>query len=82
MTRSLDDYRLLGRSGLRVSPLALGTMTFGADWGWGAGPEEARQIFDAYVERGITHLIVGGGGPNYDNLRLLEQLVRWRDNRA
>lgn len=29
---SLDHYRLLGRSGLRVSPLALGTMTFGADW--------------------------------------------------
>jgi aryl-alcohol dehydrogenase-like predicted oxidoreductase len=32
---SLDTYRLLGRSGLRVSPLALGTMTFGTDWGWG-----------------------------------------------
>lgn len=30
---SLDHYRLLGRSGLRVSPMALGTMTFGADWG-------------------------------------------------
>jgi hypothetical protein len=29
---SLDTYRLLGRSGLRVSPLALGTMTFGTDW--------------------------------------------------
>ena len=28
---SLDSYRLLGRSGLRVSPLALGTMTFGSD---------------------------------------------------
>ena len=38
MTTSLDltSYRLLGRSGLRISPLALGTMTFGADWGWGA----------------------------------------------
>ena len=33
---ALDDYRLLGRSGLRVSPLSLGTMTFGSDWGWGA----------------------------------------------
>jgi aryl-alcohol dehydrogenase-like predicted oxidoreductase len=29
----LTDYRLLGRSGLRVSPLSLGTMTFGSDWG-------------------------------------------------
>jgi aryl-alcohol dehydrogenase-like predicted oxidoreductase len=49
---TLDTYRLLGSSGLRVSPLALGTMTFGADWGWGAEREEARRIFDAYVERG------------------------------
>lgn len=32
---SLDTYRLLGRSGLRASPLALGTMTFASNWGWG-----------------------------------------------
>jgi aryl-alcohol dehydrogenase-like predicted oxidoreductase len=49
---SLDNYRLLGRSGLRVSPLALGAMTFGTDWGWGADEHEARHIFDAYVDRG------------------------------
>lgn len=49
---SLDRYRILGRSGLRVSPLSLGTMTFGTEWGWGADKEEARQIFDLYVERG------------------------------
>jgi aryl-alcohol dehydrogenase-like predicted oxidoreductase len=49
---SLDTYRLLGRSGLRVSPLALGTMTFGSDWGWGTDWDDARAIFDAYVERG------------------------------
>lgn len=29
-------YRLLGNSGLRVSEAALGTMTFGEDWGWGS----------------------------------------------
>lgn len=49
---SLDHYRLLGRSGLRVSPLALGTMTFGSDWGWGADADESRRIFDTYVDRG------------------------------
>jgi aryl-alcohol dehydrogenase-like predicted oxidoreductase len=49
---SLDSYRLLGRSGLRVSPLALGAMTFGSDWGWGADQDEAHRIFDTYVERG------------------------------
>ena len=49
---ALDSYRLLGRSGLRVSPLALGTMTFGSDWGWGADRNQTKQIFEAYTERG------------------------------
>ncbi len=52
MSNQLNHYRLLGRSGLRVSPLSLGTMTFGSDWGWGADESEARRIFDLYVERG------------------------------
>ena len=45
-------YKLFGRSGLRVSELALGSMTFGEDWGWGATKEESKRIFDAYVEAG------------------------------
>jgi aryl-alcohol dehydrogenase-like predicted oxidoreductase len=45
-------YKLLGKSGLRVAELALGTMTFGEDWGWGASKEESRRIFDRYVEAG------------------------------
>ncbi len=45
-------YQLLGRSGLRVSELALGTMTFGPDWGWGADLDESRRIFDRFVEVG------------------------------
>lgn len=45
-------YKLLGRSGLRVSELCLGTMTFGDDWGWGAPKEECRRIFDAYANAG------------------------------
>ncbi|MBF6093815.1 aldo/keto reductase [Nocardia cyriacigeorgica] len=49
MSTTLDTYRTLGRSGLRVSPLSLGTMTFGADWGWGADKDEARKIFDTYT---------------------------------
>jgi aryl-alcohol dehydrogenase-like predicted oxidoreductase len=47
----LDHYRTLGRSGLAVSPLALGTMTFGAGR-WGADEAGSRAIFDAYVEAG------------------------------
>jgi aryl-alcohol dehydrogenase-like predicted oxidoreductase len=49
-------YQLLGRSGLRVSELALGTMTFGAELGWGADRDECRRIFDAYVESGGNHI--------------------------
>jgi len=49
---ALNHYRLLGRSGLRISPLALGTMTFGSDWGWGADSREARRLFDFYAEAG------------------------------
>ncbi len=45
-------YRLLGHSGLRVSELCLGAMTFGDDRGWGASPAESRRIFDAYAEAG------------------------------
>jgi aryl-alcohol dehydrogenase-like predicted oxidoreductase len=45
-------YKLLGRSGLRVTEMAMGTMTFGTDWGWGADKEESRRIFDAYVDAG------------------------------
>lgn len=52
MATQLDHYRLLGRSGLRVSPLSLGTMTFGTDWGWGSNEDDSRKIFDAYAERG------------------------------
>lgn len=50
--RKLDDYRLLGNSGLRVSPLCLGTMTFGTDWGWGADETASRAMFDRYAELG------------------------------
>jgi len=46
------NYRLLGNSGLRVSEVALGTMTFGEDWGWGSSKDEARRIYDAYRNAG------------------------------
>jgi aryl-alcohol dehydrogenase-like predicted oxidoreductase len=45
-------YRLLGKSGLRVSEAALGTMTFGDDWGWGSPKDEAQTIYETYREVG------------------------------
>jgi aryl-alcohol dehydrogenase-like predicted oxidoreductase len=48
----LAQYYTLGRTGLRVSRLALGTMTFGTEWGWGADRETAQALFDTYVDAG------------------------------
>lgn len=45
-------YTLLGRSGLRVSELCLGTMTFGKDWDWGATKEESQEIWDRFADAG------------------------------
>ncbi|GAA3306237.1 aldo/keto reductase [Nonomuraea dietziae] len=52
---SLDHYYLLGRSGLRVSRLALGTMNFGTGGfhaAYGKTEKEARPIFRSYLEAG------------------------------
>lgn len=45
-------YKLLGHSGLRVSELCLGTMTFGETWGWGASKAECKKMFDRFAEAG------------------------------
>jgi aryl-alcohol dehydrogenase-like predicted oxidoreductase len=45
-------YRVLGKSGLRVAEISLGTMTFGEDWGWGSPKEEALAIYNAYRDAG------------------------------
>ena len=44
-------YRLLGKSGLRVSELALGAMTFGTE-DWGVEKEESRRVYDGFREAG------------------------------
>jgi aryl-alcohol dehydrogenase-like predicted oxidoreductase len=46
------NFGLFGKSGLRVSELSPGTMTFGEKWGWGPPRDEARQIYDAFREAG------------------------------
>jgi aryl-alcohol dehydrogenase-like predicted oxidoreductase len=75
-TLSLAHYRLLGRSGLRVSPLALGTMTFGSEWGWGSEPEEARRIFDTYVDRGGNFIDTANFYTNGTSETLVGQFAR------
>lgn len=76
MPLTLDTYRLLGRSGLRVSPLALGAATFGTETGWGAEPEEARRLFDVYVERGGNFIDTADTYSNGSSERLLGEFTR------
>lgn len=53
------QYKLLGRSGLRVSELALGTMTFGENWGWGASKVVSRELFETYAAAGGNFIDTG-----------------------
>jgi aryl-alcohol dehydrogenase-like predicted oxidoreductase len=80
-TLSLDSYRLLGRSGLRVSPLSLGTMTFGSDWGWGADEVEARRMFDAYVDRGGNFVDTASGYTRGTSERFVGDFAKGRRDR-
>lgn len=77
---SLDRYRPLGRSGLIVSPLALGTMTFGVAR-WGMGRSDAEAVFNAYVEAGgnlidTADVYAGGAGE-----AMLGEIIAERGNR-
>src|ERR1700684_709925 len=49
---TIMKYRLLGKSGLRVSEASLGTMTFGDEWGWRSPKAEAQKIYETYREAG------------------------------
>jgi aryl-alcohol dehydrogenase-like predicted oxidoreductase len=68
-------YRLFGRSGLRVSELALGTMTFGTDWGWGAGRDECRKMFDVYAEAGGNFVDTANNYTDGTSERIVGELV-------
>jgi aryl-alcohol dehydrogenase-like predicted oxidoreductase len=69
------NYRLFGRSGLRVSELALGTMTFGTDWGWGADRHECRKMFDGYAEAGGNFVDTANNYTNGTSERIVGELV-------
>jgi len=73
---SLDQYYTLGRSGLRVSRLALGTMTFGDDWGWGAAEDVSRAMFDRYLDAGGNFIDTADGYTNGHSEELVGKFVR------
>jgi len=69
-------FRYLGPSGVRVSEMCLGTMTFGEDWGWGASKEESRAIFEAFVERGGNFIDTANGYTNGTSEKIVGDLIR------
>lgn len=74
------DMTLLGSTGIRVSRLALGTMTFGSAWGWGASEDESRAIFDAYAEAGGNFIDTADIYTNGQSETILGRLLRGRRN--
>ena len=79
----LNFYYTLGRSGLRVSRLALGAMTFGTEWGWGADEDTARQLFNTYVDAGgnfidTADLYTGGTSETWLGKFIAERNLRDR----
>ncbi len=73
----LDQYITLGRTGLRVSPLCLGTMTFGNDR-WGSSDEEASTIFDRYLDSGGNFFDTADGYAEGRSEELLGRFISGR----
>ena len=75
-------YTLLGDSGLRVSEISLGTMTFGPDWGFGADSSDSRAQFELYAEAGGNFIdsavnYTNGTAETYLGELLTGQRDRW-----
>jgi aryl-alcohol dehydrogenase-like predicted oxidoreductase len=71
-------YRLLGKSGLRVSEAALGTMTFGDEWGWGSPKAEAQKVYETYREAGGNFIDTANFYTNGTSERFLGDFISAR----
>ncbi|MBI0300281.1 aldo/keto reductase [Streptomyces sp. PRKS01-29] len=71
-------YTLFGRTGLRVSELSLGTMTFGEDWGWGAAKETSRRLLDLYADAGGNFIDTANNYTGGSSEAILGELLEGR----
>jgi aryl-alcohol dehydrogenase-like predicted oxidoreductase len=71
-------YRLLGNSGVRISEVALGTMTFGEDWGWGASPDISERILDLFADAGGNVIDTADVYTNGTSETILGELLKGR----
>ncbi|HEY2459649.1 MAG TPA: aldo/keto reductase [Candidatus Acidoferrum sp.] len=69
-------YRLLGNSGLRVSEMSLGTMTFGEDWGWGTAKNEAQKVYETYREAGGNFIDTANIYTNGSSEKFLGEFIK------
>ena len=69
-------YRLLGKSGLRVSEAALGTMTFGDEWGWGSPKAEAQKVYETYREAGGNFIDTANFYTNGTSERFMGEFIQ------
>lgn len=74
-------YKVLGKSGLKVSELSLGTMTFGEDWGWGANYDESKKVFDAYVNAGGNFIDTACNYTNGTSEKFVGDFIQGNRNR-
>src|ERR1700738_5105698 len=73
---TIMKYRLLGKSGLRVSEASLGTMTFGDEWGWGSPKAEARKVYETYREAGGNFIDTANFYTNGTSERFLGEFIQ------
>lgn len=74
-------YMLFGSSGLRVSELCLGAMTFGDEWGWGATKDESRKVFDAFAEAGGNFIDTANRYTNGTSEKYLGEFLKGQRDR-
>jgi aryl-alcohol dehydrogenase-like predicted oxidoreductase len=77
----LDHYVTLGRSGLRISPICLGAMTFGTEVTWGADEAAARDMFNLYVEQGGNFVDTADGYTGGTSEKLVGKYIAERNLR-
>jgi aryl-alcohol dehydrogenase-like predicted oxidoreductase len=70
------QYTFLGTTGMKVSELCLGTMTFGTEWGWGADEQESRRIFDAFVDAGGNFIDTANAYTNGTSERFVGNFIK------
>ncbi len=75
-------YRLLGRTGLRVSEMWLGTMTFGEQWGWGASEAACERMLELYLEAGGNVIDTADNYTNGGSEEMLGRLIGARRERV